>query len=121
MRQLLGLAAILGAVAYEASGGSNDAITVAGASIGSQVLVAGFEKSAEANIRAETIKELGESFDAEAQPILVEVEGQTRRLTGTAEQKYREWRELLREIYSSETGIDLQEGQVPDLPQAAND
>ena len=121
MRQLLGLAAILGAVAYEASGGGNDAITVAGASIGSQVLVAGFEKSAEANIRAETIKELGESFDAEAEPILVEVEGQTRRLTGTAEQKYREWRKLLREIYSSETGIDLQEGQAPDLPQAAND
>lgn len=121
MRQLMGLAAILGAVAYEASGGSNSAITVAGASIGSQVLVAGFEKSSEANMRAETIKELGESFDAEAEPLLVEVEGQTRRLTGTAEEKYREWRKLLREIYSSETGIELQDGEAPDLPQAAND
>jgi hypothetical protein len=36
---------------------------------------------------------------------LIEVEGQTRRLTGTAEEKYREWRRLLREIYSRETGM----------------
>jgi hypothetical protein len=35
------------------------------------------------------------------------VEGQTRRLTGTAEARYQEWRRLLREIYSAETGIAL--------------
>ena len=35
----------------------------------------------------------------------LEVEGQTRRLTGTAEEKYIEWRRLLREIFAEETGL----------------
>jgi hypothetical protein len=51
------------------------------------------------------LKELGGSFNAEAEPLVVEIEGQTRRLTGTAEERYQEWRRLLREIYSAETGV----------------
>ena len=46
---------------------------------------------------------------------MVEVEGQTRRLTGTAEERYEEWRRLLREIYSGETGtpgVDAAEAAV---------
>ena len=62
-------------------------------------------KSQEANLHRDSLKELGESFDSEAEPLLIEIEGQTRRLTGTAEEKYREWRRLLREIYSRETGL----------------
>ena len=52
----------------------------------------------------ESIRELGESFDSEVEPLVVEVEGQTRRLTGSAEERYREWRRILREIYAVETG-----------------
>jgi hypothetical protein len=44
-------------------------------------------------------------MEAEAEPLIVEVEGQTRRLTGTAEEKFREWRQLLKEIYEKETGL----------------
>jgi len=36
--------------------------------------------------------------------VVVELEGQTRRLTGSAEEQFREWRRLLREIYSREIG-----------------
>ncbi|MCP4090054.1 MAG: hypothetical protein GY746_09705, partial [Gammaproteobacteria bacterium] len=38
------------------------------------------------------------------EPLVVEVEGQTHRLTGSAEEKYREWRRLLHDIYATETG-----------------
>ena len=105
MRQLLGLAAILGAVAYEANGGGNSAITTTAIVGGMEVFKSGMGKSTEANLHRDSLKELGESFDAEAEPLIIEIEGQTRRLTGTAEEKYREWRRLLREIYSRETGL----------------
>lgn len=105
MRQLLGLAAILGAVAYEGGGGGNSAITNTAILGGMKVFESGLNQSAEANVYRDSLKELGQSFDAEAEPLLIEIEGQTRRLTGTAEERYREWRRILREIYSEETGL----------------
>lgn len=104
MRQLLGLAMILGSVAY-GEGNNNSAIPTVGVVGGIEVLKSGMGKSDEAKLHRESIKELGESFDAEAEPLLIEIEGQTRRLTGSAEEKYREWRRLLQEIYSKETGL----------------
>ena len=104
MRQLLGAAAIIGAIAYEGSGGSNSAITNTAILGGIEGLRSGFGLSTEADMHQESIRELGESFDSEVEPLVVEVEGQTRRLTGTAEEKYREWRKILHEIYSEETG-----------------
>jgi hypothetical protein len=74
-------------------------------------------------LHKDSIRELGQSFDAEAQPLVVEVEGQTRRLTGSAEQKYQEWRRILREIYATETGgvlsSDLPQPGVDDTPVPA--
>jgi hypothetical protein len=58
-----------------------------------------------ANIHREEIKELSESFVAEAAPMVLEVQGETMRLTGTAEAQYESWRKLLREIYETETGF----------------
>jgi hypothetical protein len=121
MRQLLGIAAILGAVAYEANGGGNTAITNTAVIGGLEGVRSGFAKSVEANIHGESIKELGSSFDSEAEPLVIEVEGQTRRLTGTVEEKYREWRRMLREIYASETGFVTQANPVQDSPQASFD
>ena len=40
--------------------------------------------------------------------MVVNVEGQERRLTGTAEAQYESWRRLLREIYEAETGFTQQ-------------
>ena len=112
MRQLLGAAAIIGAIAYEGSGGSNSAITNTAILGGIEGLRSGFGLSTEAEMHKESIRELGESFDSEVEPLVVEVEGQTRRLTGTAEEKYREWRRILREIYSAETGGIMDEPLV---------
>lgn len=104
-RYLLGGAAILGAVLYEGQGGSNSAITMVGVMGGIEGIKAGMGKSAEANISREGIREQGRSLEAEAEPLVVEVEGQMLRLTGSAEERYKEWRQLLREIYEKETGL----------------
>jgi hypothetical protein len=62
-------------------------------------------QSREANIHIDAIAELSESFGAEAAPMIVNVEGQERRLTGTAAAQYESWRKLLKDIYKAETGF----------------
>jgi hypothetical protein len=109
-RKLLGAAAILGAIAIEALGGDSTRastgtlrnVMIVG---GAYAVKTGFDKSAEATIHEDAIKELGDSFASESQPMVVEVEGETHQLTGSAEAQYAEWRALLRRIYASETGL----------------
>lgn len=119
VRGAAGALAILAAILYEGSGGDNSAITMTGVIGGIEGIKSGLGKNAEANISRESLKELGGSFNSEAETVVVEVEGQTRRLTGTAEERYQEWRRLLREIYSAETGtpgIDAAEAAVASPP-----
>lgn len=119
IRQLMGFAAILGAIAYEGGGGSNGAITNTAIVGGIAGVTSGFKKSAQANEHKDELMELGESFDSEAAEVVVELEGQTRRLSGTAEQRYKEWRKLLRDIYTAETGILLQENASQGSPSSS--
>lgn len=72
---------------------------------GFNAIMAGFTRNSEAKIHVEAIEELAESFSSEAAPMVVTVEGQARRLTGTAAAQYESWRRLLHEIYESETGF----------------
>jgi hypothetical protein len=109
IRGAAGVAALLAAVLYESGGGSNGAVTMAGVYGGFEGIKSALEKRGEANVSRDALQEAGAGFNAEAEPLVVEVEGQTRRLTGTAEARYMEWRRLLREIYSAETGGTLPE------------
>lgn len=108
-RKLIGVAAIAGAIAIEASGKGNNA---AGSVIrdtmvlgGVYAIKTGFDKDSETEIHRDAIEELGESFASEAQPLVVEVEGETHELTGSAEVQYTKWRGLLKQIYTIETGL----------------
>ena len=103
-RMLLGVLSILGAIAYEASGGDNMGVTTTAVQGGFMGIQSGLSRREEARLHAEALREAGESFESEAEPVVVELEGQTRRLTGSAEERFREWRRLLQEIYSRETG-----------------
>ena len=67
-------------------------------------MLSGIKKYADARVHADALKELTQSFQAEVAPQVVEVEGHTLRLTGTAEDQYREWRKLLKQLYEEETG-----------------
>jgi hypothetical protein len=41
------------------------------------------------------------------QPIVMDFQGKKYELTGSAEEQFKRWRELLRKIYLTETGFDL--------------
>ena len=87
------------------------------------VLSEGIERGKEAKIHIESLKELAQSFDAEMEPMLVEVEGRVLRLEGSAEAQYAEWRKLLHEIFSEEVSlpVDLNADDLPVEPQVATD
>ena len=107
-RQLLGLAAIVGGVAMSTNSNTSSSglpgVMVVG---GAAAIYSGFQKSQEARIHRDVIEELSISFTSEAEPLVVEVVGETVRLTGTAEEQYKQWRQMLREIYASETGFPV--------------
>jgi len=107
-RQLLGLAAIVGGVAMSnnsnVSGSGLPGLMVVG---GAAAIYSGFQKSQETKIHRDVIEELSMSFSSEAEPLVIEVVGETVRLTGTAEEQYQQWRKMLREIYASETGFPV--------------
>ena len=77
---------------------------------GGAVIVDGINVSQQAEIHSAAIQELSESFGNEMKPVVMEFEGKQYELSGSAEEQYKRWRELLREIYYAETGFD------PDAP-----
>jgi len=115
-QKILGGLAILGAAL--ADPGSSTAGLVRDAAVigGMAAIHAGIATSREAKIHAEAIRELAASVETELKPMVIDVEGQTLRLTGTAETQYAEWRRLLRQIWNDETGfaVDPNRPVTPD-------
>jgi hypothetical protein len=111
-RTVLGAAAVLASifVSGQCSAGDydcqriEDAARTAGAAGGVAAVLSGIKKYSDAKVAAQEVNELATSFQNEVAPQVVELEGRTLRLTGTAEEQYREWRRLLSELYREETG-----------------
>jgi hypothetical protein len=106
-RKLLGAAAIVAGVIAGANSDTyvGSAAATAGIIGGVYAVKSGFDKASEAKLHSDSLKQLGQSFQAEVQPMVVEVEGRTLQLTGTAEEQFHEWRRLLKELYENETGL----------------
>lgn len=108
-RTLLGVAAIVGAIFVASAGdGYNPALdTVSDVMVlgGAAAIKSGFDKRSEAAIHRDSIEELGVSFSSETKPLVVEVDGKTIELTGSAETQYAQWRLLMGKIYRNETGL----------------
>jgi hypothetical protein len=100
---IAGGAAIIAGVLAQTSGSratrSAGAVGVIG---GGALLKSGLEKRAESNIHSLALEELGQSLDAEITPRVIELEDRTVRLTGSVEDQYDQWRELLADIYAAE-------------------
>ncbi|MBW2652113.1 MAG: hypothetical protein JRC57_03370 [Deltaproteobacteria bacterium] len=94
------------------SGALTGALVIAGG----QVFLSGINISKQAEMHYQTLQELGESFGSEMKPIVIEFEGKKYELSGTAEEQYKRWRELLREIYYSETGFAPADVSDPENP-----
>ena len=118
-RKALGVAAIVGAIAIEALGGSNTRVSTGTARDvmvigGLYAIKSGMDINAQSTIHQEAIEELGISFSSETKPLVVEVEGEVHELTGSAEAQYEQWRDLMRKIYASETGLPPEHGGTAD-------
>ena len=72
---------------------------------GGAVIINGINISKQAEIHAMAIQELSESFGNEMKPVVMEFQGKEYELTGSAEEQYARWRELLKKIYYAETGF----------------
>jgi hypothetical protein len=110
-RKLLGAAAVLGGILVPSTCSSyncarvDDAARAAAVAGGVMAVMSGFQKGKEAQMHTDALKEITSSFQTEAAPMVVDVEGRTLKLTGTAEAQYAEWRKLLHELYEEETGL----------------
>jgi hypothetical protein len=128
MRTGFGALAIALSLAYGSQQGRNSLadsiIADAGIYIGGDLLRSGAVRRQERRLYTASLRELSESFDDSVKPMVVEIEGTEHRLTGTADAQYQEWRELLRELFISETGfepadIDVYAEPLPEAePQA---
>lgn len=116
IRQIAGALMMAGAIAMDVGNVTNSGAITAGMIIlGGQVFIKGFNISREAEIHSAAIQELSESFGSEMEPVTIEFEGKQYKLTGSAEEQFKRWRELLRKIYFAETGFG------PDVDQVEND
>jgi hypothetical protein len=104
-----GLLLLLASVAAVAADPSNAGVVMAGtagATVALATFISAFETDGEAKMHHVALEELGESFDAEVAPMVVQVEGDTHRLQGSASTQYAEWSRLLRQLYEAETSPD---------------
>jgi hypothetical protein len=111
MQTLIGAVVIAGSLAANTNDSSRSQRNMKGQlqniaiGQGFEAMMSGFTRVSESKMHIESIKELSESFGAEAAPMVVTVEGETRQLTGTAAAQYESWRRLLKDIYEAETGF----------------
>jgi len=100
-----GALAVLGGILAQGSG-SQVARTagVVGIGAGAYAFKRGLDKRSEAQIHAAGLQELADSLGSEVRPYTVELEDRKVTLTGTVEEQYEQWRQLLAEMYAEERG-----------------
>ncbi|MGB4247731.1 MAG: hypothetical protein WBJ75_08440 [Pseudohongiellaceae bacterium] len=104
-RFIAGTVAIVGGIAAATS--SNAAVqtgSLVAVGGGAYMVKSGFDVSAEAQIHIAALQELGESLEAEVAPKMIDLDDRQVMLTGTVEEQYNQWREILVDLYKAETG-----------------
>ena len=106
------LTAAMGVAASNSSNNSpsgnsiGGSIVGAGTSIAIHKMVEAQEIREQTGLNLEAMIEAGESFGASVEPVVLEVEGQTVELTGTAEAKYQQWRQVMQRLHAREVGLE---------------
>jgi hypothetical protein len=105
----MGVLAIVASVAYgqnsDSGSFSDRMLRDALMYVGVDMIRASQVRKQEKRLHTETLEELAEDFDDSIEPMVVEIQGTQHRLTGTADAQYEEWRQLLRQIFISESGF----------------
>ena len=106
-RRLLGLAAIIGGVVVSNNGSSSGSAAASSVMVigGYEIFRSGGQFANDAKVHEAALRELSESFQADVEPVLDEVEGRRLKLSGSVDAQYAEWRKALRELFVKETGL----------------
>lgn len=106
-RTIAGAALIVGGLAVDVN--SDDPVTSyagrVGAIAGVSAVLSTMKMRPELQVHAETMRELGDSFELEVRPAVLEIEGKTITLSGSVDEQFQQWRSILRDIYTTETGL----------------
>jgi hypothetical protein len=114
LKKILGGAAILAGIL--APGGRRGSGVKDIAIIGGIAAVqSGFQDGAELEIHKAALEELAESFGADVTELVVDVDGKTVELKGSAEAQFQQWRALLRQIARTDAALpeDINVAPVP--------
>jgi hypothetical protein len=107
-RFIAGTAAVVGGLAAATSSNGNYATQAGGAiaaGAGAYLIKSGFDKQAEAKIHQEALEELGQSLENAVAPQVINLEDRTITLTGSVEEQYGQWREILADLYAENIGM----------------
>jgi hypothetical protein len=74
----------------------------------------GMEKDSEAKMHLQSLKEIAQSLDSAIKPHTIQLEDRTVTLTGSVDQQYAQWRDILHQMYMKETG------GITDVPAPAS-
>jgi hypothetical protein len=122
-RTILGVAAVAASIFAPSSCSSNatcnleSAARYGAAAGGVASFLSGLKKYADAKTHAQAFSELARSFQSEVSTQVIEVEGRSLKLTGSAEEQYREWRQLLREYENPDSPAPAS-GSAPEATAA---
>lgn len=118
-RALGGAVALVGGVTAMAE--SSDAAVDTGGLVsiigGAMTLKSAIDKRNEAELHAETLREVGVDAEAELVPYTLELENQVVRLEGTVAQQYEKLRRVLRDLYYADMDLPPPEGADDAVPE----
>jgi len=92
------------------------AVGVAGAVVLQQQMQVIQSLGQQRQMHEEGLRELADSFQAEVQPTVIDLNSTTLRLTGTATAQYEEWQRLLRDVYQAENAVIADVYMMPRQP-----
>jgi len=124
MRTILGVAAVAASILAPGSCSSSvscnlsSAARYAGSIGGVAAVMSGLKKYADAKTHAEAFSELAHSFQSDVSTQVIDVEGRSLKLTGSADEQYREWRRLLREYQSPDAPAPAAAAVATPAPEA---
>jgi hypothetical protein len=104
----MGVATIVASIVYGSNNNDNFSdriIRDAMMYIGTDMLRTSQVRRQEKRLHSDTLEELSASFDSEVKPLVVAIQGTEHRLTGTADVQYQEWRDLLKQMFVTESGF----------------
>ena len=93
--------AVAGATSDSRAGRTAGAVA---ASAGGLLVLRGINQQGDVDIHIDALRELADSLQAEVEPQVIELENRTVTLSGTVEDQYQQWRDILERLFTEEQG-----------------